>query len=436
MDLESPSTPSGPVSEPAIAADPSLKIDMVFRFWAPGLFETKDRQAQSASAQHPGVLALIEDAAAAKRGVLVASDGQVVVSGFREPADALVVSRQIQHGMQGFRGKAGTAPVAVSIVIDFRSRASRTQITELNIAADRQGSGRSSSDKKRSAHEISHELNTLLAIAKPAQVLVTHDLLQQIAAIKGLALKSFPGRFGVYEYLWTGEDRLNLLQSEPQLTLTAFPPASTAAAGTKEQKETTSQLNTADVPRQVSDKPERETKFQWQWRQVVHQPRPLLLGGIAVAAIVLISIISFGLFRGHRSQPVSSTTPATSPAATTETGTPPPQPPGSRSTAGSPAPRTGAAPAASSSGKKNARQKPAAQPPVVAETKPTPPPTSPPCRLTGDFGKYASLAESKREQGDYRSAEFTFRQVLDCDPNNAQAREGLSRAIQAEQQSK
>jgi hypothetical protein len=436
MDTESPSTQPGSVSEPTTAADSCLKIEMVFRFWAPASSGAKDRQAQHASAQHPGILALIEDAADAKRGVLVATDDQVVVSGFREPSDALVVSRQIQHGIQGFRSKAGTAPVAVSIVIDFRSRASLMEVTEPNSAADRQESGRSSSEKRSHAQEVPHELITLLAIAKPAQVLITHDLLQQIAAIKGLPLKSFPGRFGVYEYLWTAEDKLDLLQSEPQLTLASFPSAPPAARGTEEQKEATSQITSTDIAREVSGKQERESKVTGQSPEASRRPSRLLFGGIAVAAIVVISVIGFGIFRSHSTQPANATSPASAPARSPATGNSLPQASASPPAASAPAPARSTAPTASSSDDKNARQKPGAQPPVVAKAKPAQPPSSQPCTLSGEIGKYASLAERKREQGDYRSAVRIFRQVLDCDPNNTQARDGLSRAIQAEEQSK
>ncbi len=437
MDTESPSTQPGPVSEPTTAADSSSKIEMVFRFWAPASSGAKDRQAQYASAQHPGILALIEDAADAKRGVLVATDDQVVVSGFREPSDALVVSRQIQHGMQGFRGKAGTAPVAVSIVIDFRSRASLMEATEPNSAADRQERGRSSSEKRSHAQEVPHELVTLLAIAKPAQVLITHDLLQRIAAIKGLPLKSFPGRFGVYEYLWTPEDKLELLQNEPQLTLAAFPSAPPVTQAPKEQKEATSQITAADVAREVSGEHESDAKVTWQLPDAVRRRLPLLLGGIAVAAVVLISAIGFGIFRGHPTQPANATSPASAPARSPATGNSLPQAPASPPAADAPAPATGKTPAASSSGGKSARQKPASRAPVVAETKPTPPAApSQPCTLSGDIGKYVHLAESYRERGDYGNAKRIFRQVLNCDPNNAQVRDGLNRTIQAEEQSK
>jgi hypothetical protein len=406
---------------------------MVFRFWASS--EAREVPAQYASAHHPGVLALIEDAAAAKRGTLIATGDQAVVSGLREPADALVVSRQIQNGMQGFRGKAGTAPVAVSIVLDFKNRPS-LETKEQDSPADRQEYGRTSSENVRHAPEVSHELMTLLAIAKPAQVLITHDLLQQIADIKGLALKSFAGRFGVYEYMWTAEEKLGLLQSEPQLTLAAFPPATAFAGGTKEQKEANSQTSTAEAAREASGEHESVAKSIRRSPESVRWPRPLLLGGIGAAAIVLISAVCLMLFRGHPSQPVNAGPPVAAPAHSPGTGNSPPQEPDSRSAAPAPAPAKSKAPAASPSDAKNARQKPGPQPPVVATAKPVPPPSSQPCTLPGDIGKYASLAESKREQGDYRSAVRIFHQVLDCDPNNTQARDGLSRTIQAEEQSK
>lgn len=203
-----------------------------------------------------------------------------------------------------------------------------------------------------------------------------------------------------------------------------------------EQKAANSEIRTAEVAREVSGEHEGDAKLTRQWTKSLRRPRPLVLAGIGAAAIVLISIVCFFSFRGHPSPPVNAGPPITAPAHSPGTGNSLPQASASPSAAPAPAPAKSTAPTASSSGAKNARQKPGAQPPAVAEAKPAQPQSSQPCTLPGDIGKYASLAERKREQGDYRSAVRIFHQVLDCDPNNAQARDGLSRAVQAEEQSK
>lgn len=434
----SPSTPPESKSELIPAANSSAKIDMVFRFWTPALSEQREKSAQMVSAQHAGVLALIEDAAAAKRGVLAANHDQVIVSGFTHPADALVISRQIQYGLQGFRGKAGTAPVAVSIVIDFKGRTASVESTGQESGAGRRDGDKSSIEKKSRGPEISHELTTLLSIAKPAQVLLTHDLLQQISAIKGLPLKTFPGRFGVYEYLWTATDRLDLLQSEPQLTLAAVPAAPAAVRATMEQKELPRQVVAADAERVVPSKPERELRSTEHFPEEPQQRRPLILAGIAIAAVLVIAVIGFTVFRGPSSPAANATSPATTTATSPGGVGPATKAPAMRPAASTPVLSKSKAPAPTAA--KNSRQKPEEQAPTpVAETKPAPPPqpaASQPCTIPGDIGKYASLAESYRARGDYTDAIRIFRQVLSCDPSNAVARDGLSRALQAQQQSK
>jgi hypothetical protein len=65
-------------------------------------------------------------------------------------------------------------------------------------------------------------------------MLLTHDMFRQISNISRVPLKSFPGRFGVYEYLWTAEDKLDLLDSEPQLTFSVLSSAASERSVSKE----------------------------------------------------------------------------------------------------------------------------------------------------------------------------------------------------------
>lgn len=420
VDPQSSSALTGSSSLPKAAENQHAKVEMVFRFWGAG-----------ASPHHPGVLALIEDAVASKRGVFVSARDQLYVSGLKQPADALVVSRQVQLGLQGFRGTNPAGPVAVSIAIDVSGTATETKL-------DAQGDGDSAPPSSpvnpikpvRPAAEPPHDLVTLLKLSKPAQILLTHDLCQQLAQIKGLPLKSFPGRFGVYEYLWTGEEKLDLLQSEPQLTLVAVP-ATSPAGPTKDKTSTTPAV---DRRAKISDSTESHTGMVTEkppaLQSGLKSPRVLITG--AVAAVVLVGAIGIGMHWAHG--PSASSTPAqlsqpspaqSVPAISAPATVVPPIPTQNSASAGKPH-------AAAS----RQASKPVAHQPAQAEEKPATPPApapSAPCTLGGNPERFVGLAEQARGRGDYANAIRIFREVLDCDPNNGAAREGLDKAMRGEQ---
>lgn len=408
---------------------------MVFRLWSPAK-DSEGRAVSRNAVQHPGVLALIEDAAATKRGVFQSTGDQLFVSGLKKAPDALVIARQIQLGLQGFRGRPNTHPVAVSIAIDSSSEGTakpqRDQNADANLAT-LPGVPPASLGK---AVEPSHDLLTLLKLAKPAQVLITPDVWQRLEGIRGLPLKSFPGRFGVYEYLWTPEEKLELLQSEPQLTLAALPAAPANVPDSKPgQGEAIAAV--AGPPRLESPAAEEarmgaaEGKAERLWLQ-----RPVLVAGIALAVVCTLAFAGVRMFHGSSSGevkpnapvPLQQSSPATPTASVKPAQSPAGPPVESHSTANV---------SLASTARTKAPKQAATQAPAHAQEKPSPPPApSPECAFAADTTRLAGLAEQYRERGDYTNAERIFRQVLSCDPNNAAAREGLNRAIQGEQESR
>ncbi|HVU47609.1 MAG TPA: hypothetical protein VHD85_15870, partial [Terracidiphilus sp.] len=73
--------------------------------------------------------------------------------------------------------------------------------------------------------------------------------------------------------------------------------------------------------------------------------------------------------------------------------------------------------------------KAAAHEAAETEQKPAPPPApAANCILGANPDRYVALAEQARGRGDYANAIRIFREVLDCDPGNAAAREGLDKA--------
>ena len=390
---------------------------MLFRFWGQGAKSTDARADEGASPHHPGVLALIEDAVASKRGVFCSAQDQLYVCGLKQPADALVVSRQVQLGLQGFRGANAAGPVAVSIAIDASGVA-----IEAKPDADKGGDPASPDSCASQSAEPPHDLVTLLKLSKPAQVLLTHDLCQQLAAIKGLPLKSFPGRFGVYEYLWTGEEKLDLLQSEPQLTLAALPAAKDRAAPAAD-------MRTAEpAPSRTDMVTEKRRALRVVWLQ---SPRVLI--GAAAAAVVLAAAIVIGLHSARRppSGAAPIQTPQSSPAQTsTPAAVTPPAP------VQSPTPEPVEKPHGTASRQANktvTHQAAQADEKRATPAKGTAPEPAANCTLGANPERFVVLAEQDRGRGDYANAIRIFREVLNCDPDNAAAREGLDKATRGEQ---
>ena len=76
---------------------------------------------------------------------------------------------------------------------------------------------------------LSVEQKDLLDFAKPSQVLITQAFYDRIAHYQP-ALRTFPLRAGVYEFLWTSEQRLDELQAEAEFMPTLIqPPTATEA---------------------------------------------------------------------------------------------------------------------------------------------------------------------------------------------------------------
>jgi hypothetical protein len=410
MDQPPSSTLSGVAPEALPDRSTQGKVEMVFRFW--GANGRGAEAGEGGAAHHPGVLALIEDAVAAKRGVFVSSQEFLYISRLKRPADALVVSRQVQLGLEGFRARHGSGPIAVSIAIDASGGERATSAEAKEPAA--------------AGQEPSHDLVTLLKLSKPAQILLTHDLCQQVAAIKGLPLRSFPARFGVYEYLWTAEERLDLLQSEPQLTLAALPMAgakekSGAVPVTAVGAGTTKAFEVPATPRAAAVEPVAAK---------AGLPRMYVYGGAGLAAVI--ALAAFGIHMALKpavSSPPAQAAPVTAPVPA------PVSAPATEATR----PAAVQIPSQPTAGKAHAPTKPAAAKPVTATAAPAqeakqPATPSAECTLGADTSRYVGLGEQARGRGDYANAARIFREVLACDPNNTAAREGLEKAMQAQQQ--
>jgi len=433
METPSQSAPPGFAAESLqtlSAAAAPVDVEMVLRVWT-----SPSQAAGATSAEPPGLLSFIEDVAAAGNGVVQTTRNQLSISGFKQPADAMAVARQIQLGLQGFRGQRESGPVAVSIAIDAASPRSASARSAIDNRAAPEGEVAQAAAVKRGASGPSHDLITLLKIAKPAQVLLTHDFWQRCAAIKGLPLKSFPARFGVYEYLWTTQERLDRLQSEPQLTLAAVAPAPSTAP---EKNVVTAPAAPAAKPaKPLASEPERESPPESvrDWRAALRSPRFAVFAGLAVAVIGLATFVGVRLTHESTSTPapVAVQTQAERTATLPEKPATPSATPQSSpaSVAENPAGGPANAPA-----QKDQANKQAARKPEPEKKPPTTPASAAVCILQGELSRYVVLAEHARGRGDYSNAIRRFREILACDPNNGAAQQGLNRAIQGQAQSR
>lgn len=439
---ELPAPNAGFQIDPPTTANLPVKVEIVIRVWAPAQHEHESNPHEYNRLHHPGVLALIEDVIAPKRGVLVANEDRLHISGLEQPADALLVSRQIQTCMQGFRRHHGAATVALSIAMDARVQGKPTSPpgADAGTVAD------------HSSSEPSYDLVTLLKLSKPAQILATHDLCQRIHDMKGLPLKSFPARFGVFEYLWTAEDKLELLQSEPQLTLAALPATPHPERAPKSAVPSTP---AAPISSRAATLPEEPSSPEDQDKAtLLGLPRSVFIPAVAVLAVAIIAFLGIrAVYHSPAASPIAQTasqpsgtrtsTPETS--TTSASQTPGSQPSASQSPAS--ATPTGTAPTPSSStsptSSNNApavptTSKPAATAPAhkASARDKHDSSTSAACNLSDDPSRLIRLAQQYRSRGDYKNAVRIFRQVLACEPNDAAAREGLARAEAGEAESR
>ncbi len=439
--------------ESAFSRSAPCKIEMLFRFWAPGSKAADHSSGEPATVQHPGVLALIEDIVASKRGTFLSKQGRLYATGLRQASDALVISRQVQLGMQGFRGCHCTEPVALSIAIDVCSNLAEASDSESpNSAAS---TVNSESEPMSNGQEPSHDLLTLLELSRPAQVLVTHELYQRLSLMRGLPLSSFSGRFGVFEYLWTTKDKLELFQSEPQLTLAALPPPLPAPepieAAHVEIRTDPAELEAAQADIRIglgnTWKEPANTHVQAEAPEdKKFSLRPGHLVAFAAVALILIFggvLVVRNIFRASE-QPSTGSGPGTlnKPPSVSADG---PVPAPSAAPKASPlnsSPQakheTKSAPPkveAPSTQPEDAKANPVLANPVEAPSNPESKPSARCAWSSGELPRYDSLAEQYRQSGDYARAHRLFQQVLDCDRSDATARKGLDRTIAAEAQS-
>jgi hypothetical protein len=338
----------------------------------------------------------------------------VHTQGFDDLGRALAASRALQVAFEGFRTVVPASRANVSVVLD-------------SSAPEEAVSGQAS---------LSVEQKDLLDFAKPSQVLITQSFYDRIAPYQP-ALRTFPLRAGVYEFLWTSEQRLDELQAEAEFmpTLIQPPTATDAFADTV----IVPVIKTPPAPRWKEPDPkpvplpvlEIDDPPPARW---LSTPKILAFGGVA-AVLLVIAYLVFAGVPGKSTKQVAENAPVVQKPAVPPPQAPPPAQPASNprvtSTSGG-AKEKAAVPAPPKAPRPSTE--------TVAGVSPQTPPSKPArghnCSLDdGEIPSYLNLAERYRNSGKYESAIRNYNLVLGCQPGNRQAQAGLRTAEEMERYS-
>jgi hypothetical protein len=341
--------------------------------------------------------------------------GYVHTQGFTDLGRALAASRALQFAFEGFRNAVPAPPANIAVILD------------------------SSAPEEAAAQQAgpSVEQKELLASAKPSQVLITQAFYDRIAHSQP-ALRSSP-RAGIYEYLWTSEQRLDELQAEaefmPTLVSGVVQPPALADTVVHQPVKTAVEPARREPPRPP---PQPEPV-------IADREDPPRLSGMrvfavcsVVAILIVIGYLVISLFVSKPAKPVVQRTSPAHPALST-----PASPPAALPSAGPQA----APPVVPPAENNNAETKPVQPvpptkvkpPPRVAADQDTAEPTglkqakkSHECSIAGEIPDYLRLAARNNSRGNYEPAISEYNQVLACEPGNREAKDGLRNAEDAE----
>ena len=404
---------------------PACRTEILLRLWTHA-GEGKKLLSDEASAIRQGAIAFIEDVINSRKGRVGSTEDGMFVSVLGNPADALLVSRRILLGMRGFRDKLGNHPVSVSISMDSNLQNAGPDNSLPQSVPEHSETDPAPSD------QASHELSTLIRISRPAQILLTHDLFQQVSAFKGLPLKPFQGRFGAVEYLWTSEEKVLEFQAQQSgfVDSMELDKVQLASPQLETPNSPSTEIETYFEPRAKTPFGSEETQTPG-WKKALRTPRAVATVAIIVMAFVIAGGVAIRtrkaapLAQSKQVNPVSSSAsqpPKTSPApprtqagtehqsltqTTTEIGAKTKPAHADRPSKSEATTEVGAAASTLASPKRQ-------------------------CMLTGDLQRFVRVAEGYRGEGHYTDAKRLFTEVLDCDPNNQDARRGLERTRAAE----
>jgi hypothetical protein len=416
-------TASVPRADGSATKASPCRTEVLIRLWVHA-DEDKKLQTDETNAKRQGAIAFIEDVVASRNGVVGTTEDGLFLSVLKSPADALVVSRQILVGMRGFQEKSGAPAISVSISLDA-NRQKSAPLEEPIV----EGTPGNSEGKPKATLQASHELSSLIHLSRPAQVLLTHDLFQQVSVFKGLPLKPFHDRFGVFEYQWTTEEKLVEFQNQQGGFIDLVEGRKTESV--PPPPESTPSLS---YPIETHFEPRAKTPFTSEDEQSPAWKRPWVIAVVTALVLVVIAVAVIA-FRTQKpatvaqnitvdlassSDPAKVTRPETH-AGAIQAAQAPSTPKRALAKERTAAPQ-----------QKPEKKKIEATTDVEAKAAATPTQPKTECSLSGDLQRYVRVAEGYRGQGHYSDATRLFSEILNCDPNNQDARKGLERTKAAE----
>jgi hypothetical protein len=362
------------------------------------LRQFRSTHSPDAAAARARAQVLIRDILVSRLDVEAEAHGEnyLRVHGFSDVGKAIAASRALQLAFEGFRSAGSAGRPNISLVLDsFSVDETHTNYTSPSV-----------------------EQKDLLRLAKPCQVLITQALYDRLGPCQPLALRSFPARAGVYEFLWTSVERLDELRAE-----TEFVPALVESKPPAVAEDTIIYRPAVEAPQPTTrySLPPlvAEPNYIPPDREAVAEesvPRRSHWGLIAVSAVATI-LVSVGLVIGPRyiSNPRPTARVAEVQPPIQEVQPPPPGP-----TVSTPPPTPPSTQADSTQGAGPGPQPPRPiKNPPVKKLEPAQCPFSIPNALQY-AGKY-------RDQRRYEDAEREYREILQCDHNNQEAVDGLKR---------
>ncbi len=348
-----------------------------------------------------------------------AQNKEFITFGFGNAATALSTAKQLQWAIRGYRSHPSTPAAAAAIALGAETTAGALKLSDKDYF--RRG-----------------DLESLLELARPGQILITHSTYEDLQEFSAIEFRSFPERAGVYEYLWTEAERLAELKETTEFNATIVQPIAIPEAGVRESAPVP--ISPPPTPPEAPSPPDSFISgVRAPLSQTTATTTSLLRNGVVglqqilrprwariAASLIVVLLIAAAIWLIHNHS-IRSHSQAVAPSPAPSVSTPPaivsapqikPQepatPPDISGTAASSQPNT-----------------PAKAP---AKSRGTHTESNASCSIAGQVPDYMKMAERNRANGKYKDAEREFREILSCDPNNEEARDGLSKVLRAEQE--
>jgi hypothetical protein len=398
----------------AIGNAPGNGAVLYVKLWNPG--ETSDA-VPAAQKYSSTAFCLTSDLIAASGGVICEAREQILSAQFSAFQIGVMAARRLQWAAQGFSETENLREMAVAVLVQHAEDAL------LSITDD------------ASSH--------LLELAAPGQILLTEKAGKFLEEMAGFSLGNASDA-GLRELLWRGPDERATRSFDDQaIARFVEEKGPEVYAKAYSEKLDTSAIGSSPEGRDA----DRRGQVGHDGPSVsgsslffAHSGRRWLIGGAAAAVLLLAAIPVFHLFGGKAPSTVSNPAPANSTVALPGQQTPIQTAPTTQPAIFNPAFKPAAQKIQQASDlrhqdqvkSRSDRQSGEEEPQKLVEVIPKPQPSAQSksrCDLDqNQLGGQIEQAEKSLARGKYKDALRQFDSVLACEPGNARAQEGLSRA--------